>query len=318
MTFSGLGKGISLRRSFLKEFAERLEQNDPTLTSKLDWVEVIPENFMGRGGFSRRALLKVAEQIPMAFHGVSLSIGSVDELDWDYLSQVKKLAGEVGARWFTDHVSYSSVNGVQVHDLLPLPFTGEAIRHVVARVKQVQDFLGIPFGLENPSYYAIMPGSEMSEVEFISEILEQADCGLLLDVNNVYVNSFNHSGMLDQVRREGASETAMQAARVYLSQIPWQRVIEVHVAGHREFELAGQIKLLDTHGATVPDCVRSLLEEFHQKMPVKTLLLERENNIPPLDEILEEIESIWQGLRRFNTRITIGTSAPENFLEHDL
>src|SRR5690242_6886416 len=120
MSSPGLGKGISLRRSFLGEFADRISRSDFDLTSRLDWVEVVPENFMGRGGFSRRALFEVAERLPLTFHGVSLSIGSVDELDWSYLSQVKKLAQELKAHWFTDHISYSSVNGVQVHDLLPL------------------------------------------------------------------------------------------------------------------------------------------------------------------------------------------------------
>jgi len=292
---SSLGRGISLRRSFLGEFSERLVRGDPKLVSSLDWVELVPENFMGRGGKIRRALSPILEAVPVSFHSVSLSIGSVDPLNWEFLSQLREFARNAGVRWVTDHLSYSSVNGVQLNDLLPLPFTKNAVHYVAERIRQVQDYLGVPFGLENPSYYKVMPGAEMPEAEFLSEVLRLSDCRLLLDVNNVYVNCFNHS------------EDPQRAARRYLREIPLDRITEVHVAGHKPIELGGQIKLLDTHGASVSEPVLGLLRELHQLLPVKTLLLERESQVPPLDSILEEVSGIWEDLvyspQHYNTHL---------------
>jgi uncharacterized protein (UPF0276 family) len=243
---------------------------------------------MGRGGSVRRALLSIAEKLPIAFHCVSLSIGSVDPLNWELLSEVKELAVELRAQWITDHVSYSSVNGYYFHDLLPLPFRKEAAHYVAERAKAVQDFFCIPFGLENPSYYKLMPGSEMSEGEFISEILNKSDCRFLLDVNNVYVNSFNHF------------DNPMESARQFLRSVPLEKVMEVHVAGHARTDCkpnqVWQPELLDNHGAAVSAPVRQLLLELNEFHPIKTLLLERENNLPPLDDIVSEVADIFEEL----------------------
>jgi uncharacterized protein (UPF0276 family) len=279
-----LGQGINLRRSVMLEVAERLRSQDPLIRSQLNWGEIVPENFMGRGGDSRRALLEVAQYIPISVHGVCLSLGSVDPLNWDYLSQLKILIQETKAFCATDHLSYSSAQGVEFHHLLPLPFNEETVQYVVERIKRVQDFLEVPFGIENPSYYQVMPESEMTEAQFISEVLEQSNCFLLLDVNNVYVNCYNHS----------AGEDSLSAAIRYLHELPLERVQEVHVAGHGKIILNDQAKLLDTHGAPVPSVVQALLRELHRMQPVTHLLLEREQNIPPLNDILEEVSGLWK------------------------
>jgi uncharacterized protein (UPF0276 family) len=247
----------------------------------LDWVELVPENYIERGGSVRRALVEIQERLPVVFHSTVISIGSTDPIDWVLLAKIKNLAQGMKARWITDHISYSSVSGFQLLELLPLPFNERAIRHVVERIKQVQDFFDIPFGLENPSYYTVMPGSEMTEAEFIREVVGRSQCGLLLDVNNIYVNCFNHS------------ETPLQTAIEYLDTLPLDRVMEVHVAGHREMSLAGKKKLLDNHGASVSAPVQWILRELHQRKKVQSLLLEREQNVPALDELLEEVSNLW-------------------------
>ena len=293
---SPLGLGISVRRSFLGELSRRLSEGDDSLCSQLSWVEIVPENFMGRSGNSRRALLEVAERVSVALHGVSLSVGGSDPLSSDYLSQLGSLARDTRARWVTDHLCFSSHGGAQFQNLLPLPFTREAVRHVVNRVKEVQSYLGIPFGLENPSYYLEMPGAEMTEAQFFSEILEQSDCQMLLDINNVYVNCYNH------IQTDGNRvQAALEASRNFLRQLPLERMIEVHVAGHEERfldEAESKPMLLDSHGAPVSDPVRGLLQELQELRPIKTLLLERESNVPTLDEIVGEAVGLWNGLKR--------------------
>ena len=293
---SPLGLGISARRSFLGELSRRLSAGDASLCSQLGWVEIVPENFMGRGGHSRRALLEIAERVSVSLHGVSLSIGGSDPLSSDYLSQLGNLARDTRARWVTDHLCFSSHGGAQFQNLLPLPFTREAVRHVVSRVKEVQSYLGIPFGLENPSYYLQMPGAEMTEAQFFTEILEQSDCQMLLDVNNVYLNSYNH------VQTEGNRvQAALAASRKFLRQLPLERMIEVHVAGYEERYLDDaetKPMLLDSHGTPVSDPVKVLLQDLHELRPIKTLLLERESNVPTLDEIVREAAGLWNGLKR--------------------
>lgn len=302
---SALGRGISLRRSFLRELAERLVKEDPAVKSQLDWVELVPENVIGRGGEIRRALRQISECLPVALHGVTLSIGSADPLDWSYLRELKKLCRELRVTWATDHISYASVDGVHLHNLLPLPLTHEALAHTIERVKQVQDFLEIPFGLENPSYYTIPPGCEMDEAEFIVRLLEESGCFLLLDLNNVYVNSYN------QVAREcvisdlsaglDPSELVSEATRLakaFIAKIPGDRVMEIHVAGHDQVQVGHKRlpkRLIDTHGAPVSDPVLTLVADFHKKHSLGTLLLEREREVPPLDEVICELNQIWFG-----------------------
>lgn len=291
--FPALGPGISLRRSFLSELADRLERGDATAVQNLSWAEAVPENFIGRGGAIRHALLRISEAVPIALHGTSLSIGSVDPLDEDFLEKLGALAKDVRARWVSDHVCFSSAGGAQFHNLLPLPFSREAVRHVVKRVGRVKRYLGLPFALENPSYYATLPGSEMSEADFITEIVEKADCGLLLDINNVYVNCVNHhSGPPGAPAREREART-LDAARRFLKAVPLERVMEVHIAGHESVRVGRAPMILDTHGAPVASPVRALLTELHALRPVTTLLLERESNVPPLDKVLAEAGSLW-------------------------
>lgn len=286
------GRGISLGRSFARELASQLESSSAPIRSQLDWVELIPENYVGRGGEIRRALFKIRESFPIVLHGVGLSIGSVDPLNWDYLSMVKSLIQDTGALWFSDHISYSSVNGIQFHNLLPMPFTLKAARHIAERLNQVRDYFGVPIGLENPSYYAVMPGSEMSEAEFVSEVIRLSDAWLLLDVNNVFVNCWNHCK-----ENIAEPENVIQAAIRYFSEIPIGRVLEVHIAGHEKIDLEGQEKLLDTHGAHVNSQVQFLLEELNLLRPVPSLLLEREQNVPPFSEVIQEVNSLWNKIQ---------------------
>ncbi len=308
--FPALGPGISLRRSFLSELADRLERGDASALQALSWVEAVPENFIGRGGVIRRALLRISEAVPVVLHGTSLSIGSVDRLDEDFLEKLGALAKDVRARWVSDHICFSSAGGAQFHNLLPLPFSREAVRHVVKRVGRVKRYLGLPFALENPSYYATLPGSEMSEAEFISEIVERSDCGLLLDVNNVYVNCMNHASGAPGAPAHEREARALEAARRFLRSIPLERVMEVHLAGHERVRVGRSPMILDTHGAPVAPPVRALLAELHALRPVSTLLLERENHVPPLDEILAEAASLWGLLRSVDKAEASAVSPP--------
>lgn len=300
-----LGPGIALRREFLSELFERVSRGDSQVISRLKWIEVMPENFLARseggtgargghlrGGITERALRGIAEAIPVALHGVSLSVGGADPLDQEYLAALAKMARELRARWVSDHLCYSSAGGVQLHNLLPLPLTRKALRHVVARVKRVQTRLSVPFALENASYYGELVGSEVGEAEFLSEVVARTGCGLILDINNVYVNCFNRAARGGGAVR-ALSAHALEAGREFLRGLPLDRVIEVHIAGHKQIKLGGKPALLDTHGAAVIEPVRELLRELNRLQSVGTLLLEREQELPPLDEILGELDGLW-------------------------
>jgi hypothetical protein len=264
-----LGVGLGLRRELV---ADTLEQQD-----RLDWLEFVPENYMGLGGRCKEVLERAAQRFPLISHGVNLSIGSTDDLNADYLKSIKKLLADVDSAWWSDHLCFTSVGGVYMHDLLPLPFSREAVRHIVGRVKRVQDYVGRPFLLENISFYMYMPGCELSEAQFISEVLEQADCGLLLDVNNVYVNSVNHG--FDPFQ--------------FLNAIPLQRTVQIHVAGHKR----RQDLLIDTHGAPVIQPVYELLEYVLNRTSVNGVMIERDQNFPDFAELLDELDVI-RGIAR--------------------
>ncbi len=291
----GLGAGISLRREFLPELSKRAEAGDPEVTNRIRWLEVMPENFIGRGGTVRRALLFLASKFPIAFHSVSLSLGSTDPLDRELLKEVKLLARETGAKWVTDHLSFASVGGAQFHNLLPMPFTQKSAKFFANRISQAQDILELPLGFENPSYYIRLPAppgeTEISEAEFISAVLEKSETFLLLDINNVFVNSVNHSGW-----KGGSFEPALKCAREFLDSIPLDRIREVHIAGHEETDVRGKPLLLDNHGASVRREVRALLKYLNEKQKISTLLLEREMNIPPLDDVLSEAHLLWRSV----------------------
>jgi len=244
----------------------------------LDCVEIHPENYMGTGGHLYRQFRQVAERYPVVVHGLSLSVGSSHPLSKDFLKKLKVFLDEIDAPWMSDHLCYSSVFGSQFHDLLPLPFTREAVRNVVAKIKKVQDYLERPFAVENVSYYAAPAKNEMTEWEFLSEVASGADCSLLLDVNNIYVNSVNH--------RFDPYE--------YLRAVPYERVLHMHIAGHMEYEDF----LLDTHGAPVIDPVWDLLRYVADRSKPRAVIIERDNHVPPLSESLEEVRVARNIMRR--------------------
>jgi uncharacterized protein (UPF0276 family) len=259
-----LGIGLGLRRELALDTFENPD--------RIDWLEFVPENYMGLGGRCREVLEQAAERFPLISHGVNLSIGSTDDLNADYLKSIKALLETVNSAWWSDHLCFTSVEGVYTHDLLPLPFSREAVNHIVERVKRVQDYVARPFLLENISFYMYMPGCELSEAQFMAEILEKADCGLLLDVNNVYVNSVNLG--FDPIE--------------YLNQLPLERTVQIHVAGHK----SGGEMLIDTHGAAVIEPVYELLEYVLGRTKLNAVMIERDQNFPEFAELIGELDVI--------------------------
>ena len=261
LTDTTLGFGLGLR---VEHYAEILEG-----APAVDWFEAVTENYLVPGGRPLQNLMRVRERFPIALHGVSLSIGSTTPLDLNYLSQVKALAKRVQPAWISDHLCWTGVNGKNLHDLLPLPYTEEALAHVVARVRAVQDILGRRILLENVSSYLAFHESRMTEWEFLAAIAQQADCLILLDVNNVYVSSVNHE--FDPL--------------AYLDGIPGERVQQIHLAGH---ESHGDY-LIDTHDQPVPDAVWALYQEALRRYGHVPTMIERDANIPPLAELEAEL-----------------------------
>ncbi|TNE83160.1 MAG: DUF692 domain-containing protein [Gammaproteobacteria bacterium] len=258
------GAGLGLRRALLGP----LSQVEP---SRIDFMEVAPENWIRVGGRLGHQFRRFTERFPFVCHGLSLSIGSPAPLDMALLGDIKQFLVEHGIRSYSEHLSYCSDDG-HLYDLMPIPFTEDAVHYVAERIRQVQDFLGQRIAMENVSYYAA-PLQEMREIDFINAVLEEADCDLLLDVNNIYVNSINH--------HYDPSE--------FLSQLPGHRVSYVHVAGH--FVEAEDLRV-DTHGADVIDPVWALLAESYELFGVMPTLLERDFNIPPVDELLAEVSEV--------------------------
>jgi len=237
----------------------------------IDFFEVAPENWIGVGGKFGRQLRWFTERYPCVAHGLSLSIGSPAALDETFLYRIKRLLDEHHFRCYTEHLSYCSDDG-HLYDLMPIPFTGEAVQYVAGRIRRVQDILERRIAMENVSYYAA-PGKEMEEIDFINAVLAEADCDLLLDVNNIYVNSINHR----------------YDAQGFLTALPAERVVYLHVAGHHDE--ADDLKV-DTHGAPVIDPVWDLLDKPYAHFGVVPPLLERDFNIPPLPELLGEVDRI--------------------------
>lgn len=257
-----LGFGLGLR---VDHYPAVLSNPPP-----IDWFEALTENYLVPGGKPLDNLMRIRERYPMVMHGVSLSIGSTQPLDRAYLSQVKALAARVEPHWISDHLCWTGVAGRNLHDLLPLPYTEEALTNVVERVKIVQDILGRHILLENVSSYVTYRDSRLTEWDFLREIAEQADCLILLDVNNIYVSSVNHE--FDPV--------------TYLNAIPVDRVQQIHLAGH---ENHGDY-LIDTHDHPVPDPVWALYAKALQRFGAVSTLIERDDNIPPLEELCLELE----------------------------
>jgi uncharacterized protein len=239
-------------------------------SAPVDFVEVISENFMVDGGRPLVTLDRVRTHYPVALHGVSMSVGSVHGLDRDYLRRLRTLADRIEPMWVSDHLCWTGIDGQNLHDLLPMPYTEEALRVVASNIAQAQDALARPMLIENPSSYLTFVDADLTEWEFLDELARRTGCYLLLDVNNVYVSSLNHG--FD--------------AHAYLRGIPVERVRQVHLAGHSE---GRDGLLIDTHDEPVPDGVWSLFAEaMHLLGPVATMI-ERDDNIPPLETLLSEL-----------------------------
>ncbi len=257
-----LGFGLGLRTAHY----EAILDTKPAL----DWFEIISENYMVSGGRPLANLARIRNDYPVAMHGVSLSIGSSDPLNAQYLRDLKKLADRIEPATISDHLCWTGVAGKNLHDLMPIPYTEEAIAHVADRVRQVQDFLGRQILLENVSSYITFAQSEMSEWEFLRAIAEQADCHILLDINNIFVSAFNHG--FEPIE--------------YVKGIPVDRVRQFHLAGH---ENRGDI-IIDTHDAPVIDPVWDLYAEACKRFGPVSTMIERDDNIPPLEELLVELD----------------------------
>jgi uncharacterized protein (UPF0276 family) len=256
-----LGCGIGLRSIFYQEILEKLPA--------VDWFEIITEDFLVPGGRPLYYLDQVRQHYPIVMHGVSLSIGGTDPLNFDYLTKVKLLAQRVEPKWISDHFCWTGVNHLNMHDLLPLPHTEEAINHVVSRINQVQEFLGRQILLENVSSYITYNDSCMSEWEFINEIITRADCKILLDINNIYVSSVNHS--FDPYD--------------FLNSIPKKGVQQFHLAGHTN----NGVHLIDTHDMPIIEPVWELYVAALRRFGKISTLIERDDNFPPLDDLLAEL-----------------------------
>ena len=257
-----LGHGLGLR---VDHYDAILEDNPA-----IDWLEIVSENYLVPGGRPLDYLERFRERYPLVMHGVSLSIGSTDALDRDYLKSLRQLADSVQPAWVSDHLCWTGVDGVNLHDLMPLPYTDEAIAHVVDRVREVQDFLGRRILLENVSSYVGYTHSTVPEWEFVSAIAKAADCLLLVDINNIYVSSVNHGfDALD-----------------YLAGLPAERVQQLHLAGH----LTGERLIIDTHDAAISDPVWNLYAEALKRYGEVSCLIERDDHIPPLAQLMAELE----------------------------
>ena len=257
-----LGFGLGLRPTHY----ETILNESPAV----DWFEIISENYLVPGGRPLHYLDRIRERYPMVMHGVSLSIGTQDPLDREYLRRLRALAGRIEPAWISDHLCWTGAHGLNAHDLLPLPYTEEALKHVAARVAEVQDFLGRRILLENVSSYVSYPESEMSEWEFLRELAVRADCLILLDVNNIYVSSVNHEFNPHE----------------YLNAIPVERVWQFHLAGHRNH---GDY-IIDTHDEPVIDPVWELYAAAVRRFGRVSTMIERDDNIPPLAELLAELD----------------------------
>lgn len=260
------GAGLGLRRDFSAQL-DSFEDSD------VDFFEVAPENWIGIGGRFKKQLRACTERFPLALHGLSLDIGGPAPLNTRLLTDIKNFMQEHDCTYYSDHLTFCGDSG-QLYDLMPIPFTEESVDYVVQRVNQVQDHLGRRIALENASYYAA-PQQEMTEIDFINAVISRADCDFLLDVNNIYVNSINHN--YDPIE--------------FLNALPGERATYIHVAGH--YEEASDLRV-DTHGADVIDPVWEILTAAYTRFGVLPTLLERDFNIPPIAELLQEIEMIKQ------------------------
>lgn len=272
------GAGLGLRRTMLDD-CQGLS------TGEVNFMEVAPENWIGVGGRFGRQFRAYTERFPFVAHGLSLSIGSPAPLDSELVQSIKQFLEQHQIRYYSEHLSYCSDSG-HLYDLMPIPFTEEAVHYVAGRIRQVQDILERRIAMENVSYYCA-PDQDMSEIDFINAVIAEADCDLLLDVNNIYVNSINHR--YDPVE--------------FLQQLPGERTAYMHIAGH--FEEAEDLRV-DTHGAPVIGSVWDLLDRAYETFGVIPTLLERDFNIPPLEELLEEVNQIKALQAKHHPPVAVG------------
>ncbi len=258
------GAGLGLRRTFLNTITD-------SFPSKVDFLEVAPENWIGIGGRAGNNFRSLTERIPFVCHGLSLNLGGAAPLDKEFLKHVKQFINTHHISTYSEHLSYCADEG-HLYDLMPIPFTEEAIKYVSSRIRQAQEIVGKRIAIENVSYYAA-PGQELNEIEFILSILKEADCDLLIDINNIYVNSINHN----------------YDAEDFMRALPKERIAYAHIAGHYNED---KDLLVDTHGADVIDPVWKLLEKAYEYFDIFPTLLERDFNIPKFDKLLEEVGKI--------------------------
>ena len=273
------GVGLGLKRELIPQIQTHYQSNagQKTVISNINFVEIAPENWIGAGGKFAADLAWFVERYPIACHGLCLSLGGPDPLNVTFLKQVKQFLSANKIPLYTEHLSYCTDNyhgkTGYLYDLLPIPFTEEAVKYVAARIRQTQDILGQKIAVENASFYAAAPISNLSEIDFLNAVLIEADCWLHLDINNIYVNSVNFN--FD--------------AHAFLRKIPNERIVYSHVAGH--YQQTPNL-LIDTHGSDVIDPVWTLLEEAYQLFGIFPTLLERDNNIPPLPVLMREVDKI--------------------------
>lgn len=258
--------GIGYRKDFADVFPDKG-------ILRPDFIEVAPENWIETGGYWKKKFDEVLEEYPLFTHGLSLSLGSPDELDMEFLGKVKYFLNETGALLYSEHLSYSKCDNAHLYDLLPIPFTSDAVKHVAQRIRQAQDFLERKIAIEIVSYYSPL-APEMTEVEFVNSVLSEAGCDLLLDVNNVYVNAFNHG----------------YNAEEFINQLPMERVKYIHMAGHTQ---VSPELIIDSHGEAIIDPVYKLFEHTLRRLKREVpVLLERDFNIPEMRELQKEIEQL--------------------------
>jgi len=257
-----LGYGLGLRPIY---FDEIMSTRPP-----VDWFEVISENYMVSGGKPLSMLDAIRADYPVVMHGVSMSLASTDPLDFDYLAELKALIERVQPAWVSDHVAWTGVHGLTLHDLLPIPYTAESLGHIVERICRVQDYLKRRLVVENASTYVSFASSEMSEQDFVREMAERADCLLLLDVNNVFVSSFNHG--FDPI--------------AFIDAVPVERVVQFHMAGHTDHGT----HRVDTHDQPVCEEVWALYERARRRFGDVSAMIERDDNFPSFSELLDELQ----------------------------
>lgn len=256
-----LGYGLGLRPEHYKTILDT--------KPKVDWFEILSENYMIEGGRALYYLDLFAERYPLVMHGVSMSIGSTDPINTNYLKKLKKLADRISPKWISDHLCWGTQGGHNVHDLMPLPYTKEAIDHLVGRIKQVQDFLGRQILLENVSSYVTYKQSEMTEWEFFAAVAKEADCLMLLDINNVYVSAVNHD--FDPME--------------YVSSLDSKRIWQLHMAGYTD----NKTHIIDTHDNEISDPVWDLYKKFVDKFGEVSAMIERDDNMPPFEDTMAEL-----------------------------